>query len=308
MYTITVIVVSLVTTIGFQSYVVDAFHHRQVIIPVLHSSILSTRSFSTRSTSTSLAEHTLHDDAITCTNDGEKFMEEDGPKAQLLKAQLLKEISIIRDGSTTTTTNDDDDDDESTPIRFRYGDSKTRKSKIDKYAKDLSGYALPRDNRKASQWKLLYTTAPCILGCSWGSYQLISVQQTIMPERNTIDLDLEYKPTTFLHRSIFDDERLKQTVRFDYKIGSMNTVNLQLIGFCIKSSYLSCNSINDGILDNNPNKNLISRPNALPPFVDFTIVFNDGDLRIDRTIQGDYLSIYKKKNEIEWNEIEKWKQ
>lgn len=83
----------------------------------------------------------------------------------------------------------------------------------------------------------------------------------------------------------------------------MHTVNLQRRGFCIKSSRLECNSINDGILDNNNNQNLILFLPTLP-FVGFTIVFNDGDLRIDRNIKDGYLSIYKK-NDMEWNGIKK---
>ena len=94
MHPTTIIVVALVTTIGFQSYVVEAFHHRHVIFPLLHSSTLSTGSFSTRATSTSLAEYKFNDDAMTSINDGEEFMEEDGPKAQ-----LLKEISNVSDAT-----------------------------------------------------------------------------------------------------------------------------------------------------------------------------------------------------------------
>jgi len=284
----TIIVVALVaTTIAFQSYVVDAFQHRQVILfPLLHhSSTLSTRSFLTRSTtSTSLAEHTLNDDAITSIKDEEDFMEEDGPKSQ-----LLNEISIIGGSGS---------------IRFGFGDSKTIKSKINNIVKDLSGYVLPLDNRKTSQWKLLYTTAPDILGFKGGPLsQLVSIQQNVVPDGNTLELELKYKPSTNIVSLIgsflndIQDDRLKQTVQFDYTIGSMNTVNLQLRGTRIESSRFSSNgnsnSGGDDGNNNNNNNNLFSLPTPLP-FVGFTIVFNDGDLRIDRTIQGDFLLIYKK--------------
>jgi hypothetical protein len=30
------------------------------------------------------------------------------------------------------------------------------------------------------------------------------------------------------------------------------------------------------------------------PFVGFSIVFNDGNLRVDRSVQGDFLSVYQR--------------
>mmetsp|Transcript_18620 Transcript_18620/g.27605 ORF Transcript_18620/g.27605 Transcript_18620/m.27605 type:complete len:243 (-) Transcript_18620:270-998(-) len=202
----------------------------------------------------SLKEHSLNEDSY----DDSPPEEEDGPKVHLLKA-------IGGD-------------------RFGFGDSQ-KTSSISKLADDLSGYVLPLE--KPSEWELLYNTAPDILGIRGGPLsELISIRQEIVDSKE-LEITLEYKPSqnivqlTSSFLSGIQDDRLKQTVQFAYEIGSMNKVDLRIQGTRIEGSRFG---------NNLPS---LASPSPLP-FVGFSIVFNDGDLRIDRTIQGDFLYIYKR--------------
>ena len=224
----------------------------------------------TITTTTTLREHTLNQDSY-----GESYMEEDGPKAQLLQA-------INYD-----TSNLYDDD---TPPRFAGsgllgGGDDSSSSNVQKIVDDLSGYVLPL--AKPSKWKLLYTTAPDILGFQGGPLsQLVVIQNNVMEDGKQMEIDLVYKPSNTIMQltSSFlqdiEEDRLTQTIMFDYEVGAMNKVDLQIRGTRIDGTRL-------GGLPS------LESPTSFP-FVGFTVVFNDGDIRCDRTIQGDFLYIYKR--------------
>jgi hypothetical protein len=195
------------------------------------------------------------------------FLEVGGPKAQLLDAI----------GYTSGS-------DDSVPrFAFTLGDSKdssSSKTSITSLADDLSGYVLPLD--KPSQWTLLYTQAPDLLGFQGGPLsQLVSIRQDVKSS-SQLEMVLTYKPSNNIVQwlSGIQDDRLEQAVMFDYDLGSMNKVGLQWKGTRIESSRI-------GRIP------AIQLPAGLP-FAGFAIVFNDGDLRIDRTAQGDFLVIYKR--------------
>ena len=215
-----------------------------------------------RSGGSALGEHTLNQDSY-----GDDFMEEDGPKYQLLQ-------EIGGSGGSESP-------------RFGFGDTESSKSRVEQLINDLSGYVLPLEY--PSQWKLLYNTAPDVLGFRGGPLsQLVSIRQEISDDN--LDIMLEYKPSENIQQLVgsfidgIGDDQLVQTVRFGLKKEPMNKFDIEIQGTNIESSRMSSLSI--------PQPNLQS-PFPIP-FVGFSIVFNDGDLRVDRSIQGDFLSIYKR--------------
>lgn len=203
-----------------------------------------------------LKGHSLNEDSY----EG-RILDADGPKAELL--------NTIR---------------EDTDSSFGFGDSQ-KVSQVSKLADDLSGYVLPLD--KPSDWELIYNTAPDILGLRGGPLsELVSIRQQVV-DGKTLEINLVYKPSknivqlTSSFLSDIQDDRLTQTVQFEYAVGSMNKVDLKLQSTRINGSRLG------------GNLPTLASPNPLP-FVGFSIIFNDGDLRIDRTIQGDFLYIYRR--------------
>ena len=102
-----------------------------------------------------------------------------------------------------------------------------------------------------------------------------------------MEIVLNYQPSAnivALAGSFIDgieNDRLEQSVAFDYEVGSMNKVDVRLKGTRIESSRLG-NSLPS-----------IDSPSPLP-FGGFSIIFNDGDIRIDRSTQGDFLFVYKR--------------
>ncbi|CAB9503898.1 expressed unknown protein [Seminavis robusta] len=203
-------------------------------------------------------------------NDDE-FLEVDGPKAQLLEA--IGYDSRVDDVPRFAT------------FSLRSGDDgSSEKSKISSLAEDLSGYVLPLD--KPSRWTLLYTEAPDLLGFRGGPLsQLISIQQ-LVKSSTQLELVLTYKPSSNIVQltssflSDVQEDRLEQAVTFDYEVGSMNKVDLQLKGTRIEGTRFG------GVP-------ALQSPTGLP-LGGFSIVYNDGDLRIDKTTQGDFLIIYKR--------------
>ena len=151
---------------------------------------------------------------------------------------------------------------------------------------DLSGYVLPLGG-PPSRWELIYNTAPDFLGLRGGPLsRLVSIQQNVNDDR--LEIVFEYMPSdgvVQLTSSFLEDvgdSRLKQKVWFDYTVGPMNKVDLQVRGTSIELPF-----------GGNGFAPSLSSPAALP-FVGFSVVFNDGDLRIDRTVQGDFLYIYRR--------------
>lgn len=216
------------------------------------------------------AEHSL------TVDDDELYLEPDGPKAQLLDA-------IGYDSTMTTRGNSD------VLPRFEFAlrpDSTPSSSThvINTLVNDLSGYVLPLD--KSSQWTLIYTNAPDIFGLQGGPFsQLVSIRNDVTSFKD-MEIVLTYKPSnnmvqwTVSFLSDINDERLEQTIIFAYKVGAMNRVDVELKGTKIQSSRL-------GSLPTIPS------PAGLP-WGGFSIAFNDGDLRIDKSTQGDFLFVYKR--------------
>lgn len=254
------------------------------VMAVIHSSF---------SSSSALNEHTLNLDEDGMNN-GDFKEEEDGPKAQ-----LLNEIST---GKSTDTDDDDaaaDDENNNKSNPPTFGFTTSNKSQINQLVQDLSGYVLPLDNRRSSSWQLLYSSAPDIFGVGGGPFsQLVSITQNFIPsgintaknKNNELNLVLEYQPSkniVQLFGTLMEDiqkDRLQQTVAFDYTVGTMNTIQCQLRSTTIDGTRLASSSLP-----------ALSLPTSLPfGGGSFTIIFNDGDIRIDRTVQGDFIFIYKK--------------
>eukprot|EP00536_Pseudo-nitzschia_multiseries_P010735 jgi/Psemu1/26807/gm1.26807_g len=218
-----------------------------------------------------LSEHTLSEEFFESPGD-DGFLDEDGPKAE-----LLREIATGGPGDGSP--------------RFGFGDAEPSKTKIAGLVDDLSGYVLPL--ARPSRWKLLYNTAPDVLGFGGGPLsRLVSIRQSVgggLDDADRLDLELEYRPSDNIVRlagSFLDnlgEDRLVQTVEFDYKVGAMNKVDLQLKGTSIEASRLSSLAALPPLRSPSP-----------LPFVGFSVVFNDGDLRVDRTVQGDFLYIYRR--------------
>jgi hypothetical protein len=212
-----------------------------------------------------LREHTLNQDSYDSTDD---FVEEDGPKDQLLQ-EIVGDV---------------------TPV-FGFGDEASI-SRVERLVGDLSGYVLPLES--PSQWELLYTTAPDVLGFKGGPLsQLVSIQQDVSSLK-TLDLRLEYKPSDAIQQlagSFFEgvgDDRLVQTVQFGIvSRGPMNKFDIEIQGTRIEASRL------ESLLQQQLQPQLLQSPVPLP-FVGFSIVFNDGNLRVDRSVQGDFLSVYQR--------------
>jgi hypothetical protein len=168
-------------------------------------------------------------------------------------------------------------------VIFGFGDSR---SKIPELANSLENkYVQPLD--KPSTWKLLYTNAPDLLGIQGGPLsQLLSIEQTL--DQTTLTLTLTYKPAEGPIPSLMEnflqgvsEDRLTQTVVFAYEEKSMNVFNLKLQSTTIDSTRF-------GTLPT------VTIPSAAPFVEAFKVDFNDGDLRMERTVQGDFLAIYQR--------------
>ena len=112
-----------------------------------------------------------------------------------------------------------------------------------------------------------------------------------MVTASTITVALIYKPSDGilpqLAGNLLGDvsaDRLTQKVVFEYEEKNMNDFFLKLQSTTIDSSRF-------GTLPTLP------IPDAAPSVEAFKILFNDGDLRIERTVQGDFLSIFKRTDE-----------
>ena len=149
-------------------------------------------------------------------------------------------------------------------------------------------YVVPVE--KPSEWQLLYTSAPNLLGLLEGGplSQLESLEQELSKEAMTFTLT--YKPPSdgpisSLVGSILGDDisedRLTQELVFEYEEKTMNDYSLKL-----QSTQLD--STRFGSL---PALNI---PAVAPSVEAFKVIFNDGDLRIEKTVQGDFVVIYKR--------------
>ena len=146
-----------------------------------------------------------------------------------------------------------------------------------------------------STWRLLYTNTPDILGLQGGPLsQLVSIQQEIShaddeaASMNTLPWVLTYKPNSNgiipqLLENVLEDlsqDRLTQKVSFACQEQSMNVFDLKLLSTTVESTRFG---------------SLPTLPFINGPFVGaFKIGFNDGELRIERSVQGDFLAIYKR--------------
>eukprot|EP00977_Amphora_coffeiformis_P011653 scaffold2804_cov181-Amphora_coffeaeformis.AAC.21 len=219
------------------------------------------------------AEHSLTPD------DDELYLEPDGPKARLLDA-------IGYDITTSST-----DVLPRFAFALRPDASSSNSDEISECANDLSGYVLPLD--KSSKWTLIYTDAPDLLGFQGGPMsQLVSIRNDVISSKD-MEIVLTYKPSnnmvqwTSSFLSDINDDRLEQAVLFAYQVGAMNRVDVELKGTRIEGSRL-------GSLP------AIQSPAGLP-WGGFSIIFNDGDLRIDKSTQGDFLFIYKRSDQARGN-------
>lgn len=209
-------------------------------------------------------------------NNNNDLRDDDDPKIQ-----LLTQLQTTRNSSNGVCT-----------VQFGFNDSTEAKQRIQKLVNDLSGYVLPLQS-KNSQWQLLYTNAPDILGFQGGPLsQLLSIRQNVhggIGQSNQLEIILEYQPSNqmiqfannLLSQNIQQD-RLTQSLIFDYQIGSMNKVELQLQGTQINATRLPGSS---------PPK--LQIPTGLP-LGGFSIIFNDDDIRIDQSFQGDFLFILQR--------------
>ena len=183
-------------------------------------------------------------------------------------------------------------DSSNSPVMFGFrafdnnNSNNDKADRITKLASELEGtYVLPLE--KPSEWKLLYTNAPDLLGLQGGPLsELVSMDQTVSATEWIFRL--VYKPSSSimgLASSLLPDmadDRLEQTVVFDYEPSSSNQADLRLRSTQIKASRLPFEA---------PALPIVGGQ-LLPVAV--KIVFNDGDLRMDRTVQGDFLFIYQR--------------
>lgn len=161
--------------------------------------------------------------------------------------------------------------------------------KIPDLVKSLKNkYVLPLE--KPSDWRLLYTSAPDFLGLLEGGplSQLESLKQELSKEAMTFTLT--YKPPSDgpisnLVGSILGDDvsedRLTQALVFAYDEKTMNDYSLKLQSTQIDSTRF-------GSLP------ALTIPAGAPSVEAFKVIFNDGDLRIEKTVQGDFVVIYKR--------------
>lgn len=166
----------------------------------------------------------------------------------------------------------------------------TTKTEISKAANDLAGYVVPLERTPPfDTWTLLYTDAPDLLGLKGGPLSLLVGIQQRITSPTELEICLEYQPSpnmvSLLSGAIADlsEDRLEQAVVLEYDIGPMNKVDLKIKGTRITPAQRFASL---------PQPSL-TLPGGLP-FGGFTIIFNDGDLRIDRTTQGEFLFIYKR--------------
>ena len=186
----------------------------------------------------------------------DQMIEKDGPKDQLLTALATK------DGI--------------------FGD---KSSRISTLAQDLAGYAMPLMSPK--EYQLLYTDAPDLLGFQGGPLsQLVSIKQKLI-NTNEMEIVLEYKPSdgiaTIAGSFLPDiqDDRLQQTITMEYDKQPMNKIDTKIKGTKIEGTRFG---------NNLPPLN---SPTALP-FGSFKVLFHDGDLCIQQTTQGEFISIYQR--------------
>ena len=138
-----------------------------------------------------------------------------------------------------------------------------------------------------SNWKLLYTDTPDLLGFQGGPLsQLVWIQQKLTNSAE-MEIVLEYKPSqgiaslvgTFLPD--VEEDRLKQIIFLEYTKEPMNAIDLKLKGTKIEGTRFGT-----GL------PALIS-PTALP-FGSFKVLFHDGDIAIQQAVQGEFISIYQR--------------
>jgi len=205
----------------------------------------------------------------TTSKDDALPVEQGGPKDQLLSA--LKDLTL-----------------------FGFDALNEDRARISALANDLAGYSLPLEEASTTEWELMYTDAPDILGFRGGPLsQLVSIRQkvtgttavatTATPQ---LDIVLEYKPSdgiaaltqNFIEN--VENDRLQQTIMFEYQKEPMNKINLKLKGTKIDASRFGSLPV-------------LESPATLP-FGSFKVLFNDGDLCIQQTVQGGFNFIYRR--------------
>lgn len=166
--------------------------------------------------------------------------------------------------------------------------------RIASLAKELEGtYILPLEKSdEPSQWKLLWTNAPDLLGIRGGPINsLVSIILTMTTE-NECQFSLTYKFSEQIAGLVSNvmedvaDDRLEQTLVFDYDMPlsqSPNKIQLKLKSTQITSTRFPFEMPSVPIVGG-----------QLLPMTAVDIVFNDGNLRMDRTVQGDFLFLYQK--------------
>ena len=161
---------------------------------------------------------------------------------------------------------------------------------ITKLAASLEGtYILPLD--KPSEWTLVYSTAPDLLGLAGGPLsELVGITQSLTQTEWTYTL--KYRPSSGMQSLVRNlwpdvaDDRLTQTVVFDYDMPTNGRADLKLRNTKIEATRLPFEA---------PAVPILGGP--VLPAVGLKIVFNDGELRMDRTVQGDFLFVYRR---LQW--------
>mmetsp|Transcript_33045 Transcript_33045/g.65424 ORF Transcript_33045/g.65424 Transcript_33045/m.65424 type:complete len:281 (+) Transcript_33045:54-896(+) len=157
-----------------------------------------------------------------------------------------------------------------------------------------------------SAWTLLYASAPDFLGLRGGPFStLVSIGQQLASDGRGLDVLLEYAPSDAaagllggplgaVLGGLFpspaappERERLVQTVAFDCRQPGGGALELRLVGTSIRGDRFG-----GGNLVPAPTLTLPSNLAQGFPFSSCRVLYNDGNLRIDRG--GDFLGIYRK--------------
>ena len=138
----------------------------------------------------------------------------------------------------------------------------------------------------SGDWELLYTDAPDILGLKNAGplAELRRVGQQIDAEAGTIENVIEYAPASWLPLDAISaqDDRVQQRVCLTYEVEKGTRCVCQVNTFGVNpQTFFGVN------LRSSPPLKLPEAPFKVP-FGNFDVLYNDGDIRVVRTIQGYY--------------------
>ena len=138
----------------------------------------------------------------------------------------------------------------------------------------------------SGDWELLYTDAPDILGLKNAGplAELRRVGQQIDAEAGTIENVIEYAPASWLPLDAISasEDRVQQRVCLTYEVEKGTRCVCQVNTFGVNpQTFFGVN------LRSSPPLKLPEAPFKVP-FGNFDVLYNDGDIRVVRTIQGYY--------------------